>query len=484
MRRGDSGRWWQIAVLAEALAAGGLAAQAAAPSVPPAAGSATTLATTWEGVLDAGMQRLRFVLHLERDAAGVLHATADSPDQGALGLPVDLARLDKGVLHLRLTSVDAEYDARLNERGDELVGTWRQRGTDFPLRLKAVARTTPVRRPQRPVPPFPYKSEDVTFPSQAQGVTLAGTFTSPQDKGPFPAVVLISGSGPSDRDETLFDHKPFLVLADHLTRRGIAVLRFDKRGVGGSSAGSPGVTTRDFASDALGAVAWLAARHDVARQHVGLIGHSEGGLVALLAANSSTDVAFVVMMAGPGLPGDRLLELQTEAISRTSGVPEAQIAALQAINRQAYAIAKAPGEDAPALLKPLFEAAGLPPEAQVAQRQLLLSPWFHFFVTHDPAEDLTRLRVPLLALVGDKDVQVVAQPHIAAIRQALDAAGHKDHTLTVLPGLNHLFQECRTGGVAEYASIEQTMAPTALDLNSSWIVAHAASRPATGAEVR
>ena len=312
MRRGDSGRWWQIAVLAEVLAAGGLTAQAAPPSMPPAAGSATTLATTWEGVLDAGMQRLRFVLHLERDAAGVLHASADSPDQGALGLPMDLARLDKGVLHLRLTSVDAEYDAQLNERGDELVGTWRQRGTDFPLRLKAVAKTTPVRRPQLPVPPFPYKSEDVTFPSQAQGVTLAGTFTSPQDKGPFPAVVLISGSGPSDRDETLFDHKPFLVLADHLTRS----------------------------------------------------------------------------------------------------------------------------------------------------------------------------RVPLLALVGDKNVQVVAQPHIAAIRQALDAAGHKDHTLTVLPGLNHLFQECRTGGVAEYASIEQTIAPTALDLISGWIVAHAASRPATGTEVR
>jgi len=441
------------------------------------------LAATWEGILDAGMQRLRFILHLSRDAKGALRATVDSPDQGAFGLPVDSAKLEGSRLQLKVPVVQAEFDGRLNDRGDELGGTWRQGGGMFPLKLKAVAAPTPVRRPQLPVPPFPYLSEDVTFASRAQGITLAGTFTCPKAKDRVPAVVLISGSGPQDRDETLFGHKPFLVLADHLSRHGIAVLRFDDRGVGGSSHGPDDITTRDFAEDALGAVAWLAARPEVDRRRIGIIGHSEGGQVALFGASASSDVAFVVMLAGSGLPGERLLDLQTAAISRAAGVPEAQIAALQAINRQAYAIAKEPGTDAAARLTPLFDAAGMPHEAQAAQVQVLLSPWFRFFVSHDPAEDLAQLRVPLLALAGDKDVQVVAAPHIEAMRKALDAAGHRDHTLTILPGLNHLFQECRTGGLDEYGAIEQTMAPVVLETIASWIPAHVPGHAAEPTEV-
>jgi pimeloyl-ACP methyl ester carboxylesterase len=258
---------------------------------------------------------------------------------------------------------------------------------------------------------------------------------------------------------------------------------FDDRGVGGSSPGSAEATTRDLAADPLGGVAWLAARPEIDARRVGLVGHSEGGQIALFAANTSNAVAFVVMMAGSGLPGDRLLELQTEAISRASGVPEAQISALLAINRQAYAIAKEPGDDAAARLTSLLDAAGVPREAQAAQMKLLLSPWFRLFLRHDPPEDLARRRVPLLAVVGDKDTQVVARPHVDAIRQALVRAGHQDHTLTVLPGLNHLFQECRTGSVTEHAVIEQTIAPLALETISRWIVAHTSARAGAG-EVR
>jgi len=422
------------------------------------------------------MQRLRIVVHLVTEENGSLRASVDSPDQGATGLPVDSAVFEESTLRLSLPQLRATYEGRLNDKGDELVGTWKQGGISLELRLEAVEAASAPRRPQQPQPPYPYITEDVSFPSQASGVTLAGTFTCPTGPGPFPGVALLSGSGPSDRDETVFGHKPFLVLADHLSRNGIAVLRFDDRGVGGSSGGTAADTTNDVATDALGAVAWLSSNPKVNARGVGLIGHSEGGLAALLAADGSRDVSFVVLLAGPGLPGDHLLELQIAAVAAAGGMGKEQVAALVSLNRQAYEIVNQEPDDeaAAARLHPLFEEAGLSPEARGQQIKVLVSPWFRYFLTHDPSEDLARLKIPLLALFGAKDTQIVAAPHRDAMKAALDGAGHEDHTLTVLPGLNHLFQECETGAVGEYGAIEQTIAPQVLGAVTEWIRDHVA----------
>jgi uncharacterized protein len=362
--------------------------------------------------------------------------------------------------------------------GGVLFGFCRLNGAMVPLRLEPVTSAPLAKRPQLPALPLPYLQKEITFPSRADGVTLAGTFTIPRGSGPFPAVVLLSDSGPQDRDESISGHKPFLILADHLTRRGIAVVRFDDRGVGKSTEGpSPErVTTRDFALDAAGAVGWLAARKEVVPKSIGLIGHGEGGTVALLTVPGSPQVAFVVTLAGPALPGSLVLELQNERVARVAGASEAEVATARTFNHEAYGIVLGEPDDEAALarLEPLLERAGLPEERRKTAARRLVSPWFRFFLAHDPAEDLVRLRVPMLALYGEKDVQVVAAPHAAAAARSLDAAAHVDHTITVMPGLNHLFQECKTGDVSEYGAIEQTMALEALEAVGAWIERHAA----------
>jgi uncharacterized protein len=450
-------------------------ALAVAPAGVSGAAPEQAVAPTWQGTLDAGAMKLRLVLHVVQGEGGGLAATLDSIDQGAKGLKVDVIRLDGDKLHLELTPLGARYDGTLDASRTEMRGTWQQGGGSLPLTFKAVTVEEKLRRPQEPQPPLPYDAKEVTFPSLAPGVTLAGTLTLPRGAAKAPAVALITGSGPEDRDETVFGHKPFLVLADHLTRRGIAVLRFDDRGVGGSSPGAPGATTRDFSADALGAAAFLKSRPEVDATRIGLLGHSEGAAIAVMAAAGSPDVAFVAMLAGAGLTGERVLELQTEAVARTSGASEAQIASVLSVNRTVYAIVREDTNDASAgaKIRKALEGQGLPEAAVEAQLKTVLSPWFRFFLTYDPATDIAKLRVPVLALTGDKDVQVVAKPNLDAIRSALERAGHKEHTVVALPGLNHLLQECKTGAIAEYSAIEQTMAPKALEMVGDWILARA-----------
>lgn len=326
-------------------------------------------------------------------------------------------------------------------------------------------------RPQTPKPPFPYAVEDVVFDS-APGVRLAGTLTLPKGPGPFPVAVLISGSGPNDRDETVFGHKPFLVLADDLTRRGIAVLRYDKRGVGGSSGRAPGVTTADFAVDARAAVAFLKTRKDIDPRRIGLIGHSEGGVIAPMVAAGDPSVAFVVMMAGSGVPGDELLVAQNRAILTAMGGSEAALAAAEQTNRKIYEIAKSDVSDADAQGRVETILVGLgqaPAQAHVGAAQAA-SPWIRWWLRYDPRPALTKLRCPVLALDGSKDLQVVAAQNLPEIRKALK--DDPDATVLELPGLNHLFQTAGTGAVGEYAQIPETIAPIALTTIGDWVVAH------------
>jgi pimeloyl-ACP methyl ester carboxylesterase len=305
----------------------------------------------------------------------------------------------------------------------------------------------------------------------------------PRGKGPFPAAILLTGSAAHDRDETIFGHKPFLVLADHLTRHGIAVLRSDDRGVGGSTGNKMRSTTVDFAKDALWAVAFLKGRRDIDPRKIGLVGHSEGGMIAPLAASWSRDVAFVVMLAGICLPGEETLYMQGAAMLRAGGATNRQIATQRAIQEMIFKVLKAEKDNEKAkklILQRLKEMlAALPPGAReereaisqvgVAQVQVALLPWWRYFITYDPRPALRRLRVPVLALFGEKDLQVLPKENMAALLAALKAGGNRDYTVKELPGLNHLFQTCKTGHFSEYGQIEETFSPRALKIVSDWI---------------
>lgn len=468
-----------------------LALPVAAQDVPAAPGTITGI---WQGDLHVSpVVSLTIVFHLEVDDQGAISATMDSPDQGATGIPVQSARFEDGRLVLELPALMASFEGSLSPDGT-LVGEWRQSGQAFPLELRKVDAVATPARPQEPEPPFPYTEEEVRYLSPEAGIHLAGTLTLPEGEGPFPAVALITGSGPQDRDETLLGHRPFLVLADHLTRHGIAVLRSDDRGVAGSEGDFASATSMDFADDAAAAVAYLGTRPEVEPAAIGLVGHSEGGLIAPIVAARSDDVAFIVLLAGPGLTGEEILYLQAELILRASGASEIVIDGNRAIQRAMFRVAKE--EDDPerrvarardvlretlaGIPSSQLEMMGVPSggeEAWIeAQAGQLSSEWMRFFLVHDPVPLLREVRVPVLALNGELDLQVPPAENLEAIAKALEEGGNPDVTTVMLPGLNHLFQTATTGAPSEYARIDETFAPAALEAVAEWILDRFGSR--------
>lgn len=430
----------------------------------------------WSGTLNAGGARLRLTLDIARQADGTLAGTMVSVDQGGTRMPVRVLPRGDTAVRIELVGVPAAFRGRVSANRDTLAGAWEQGGAALPLTLTRGAGNTAARaRPQEPKPPFPYRAEEVSFAS-VPGVRIAGTLTVPRGNGPFPAAVLITGSGPQDRDESLMGHKPFLVLADYLTRRGVAVLRMDDRGVGGSTGNFATATSEDFSRDVEAAVRFLGTRREVARAKIGLIGHSEGGVIAPMVATRGPGVAYVVLLAGTGVPGDSLLPLQSAAILRANGAPESVVRVQGEQLRRLYAAVRAGGDSAAvatrvrASLNPMERAMGAnAPDSIPPQLAQLLTPWFRYFLTYDPRPALRRLTVPTLALNGSLDLQVPARENLPAIEAALRAAGNRDFRIVELPGLNHLFQTARTGSPTEYAEIEETLAPAALEAVASWI---------------
>lgn len=450
----------------------------------------------WTGSIEVGPgMELPLVVHVVPSEGGGWSATLDSPAQGATGIPVASAAWEDGTLTLEIPAIGASYRGRLDEEG-RLAGEFTQGGQSLPLVLERTDDPgSLLPRPQHPGPPFPYRVEEVRFANPEAGIRLAGSLTLPPGEGPWPAVALVSGSGPQDRDETILGHKPFLVIADHLTRAGIAVLRYDDRGVAESEGDFGSGTTLDFASDAASAVAFLRGHAEVDENRVGIMGHSEGGLVAPLVATGQTasivpaeGVAFVVLLAGPGEDGGAVLLQQAEAISRVMGMPDEGVVQMLVFQRDMQAILR-DVEDADArraaletLLRGTLEAMdpedraaqGIPAgqeESWVAtQLATMATPWFRTFLLLDPSPALAELEVPVLGLFGELDLQVLPEPNRAAMAQALQRAPTRDVTLTVLPGLNHLFQTAETGSPAEYATIEETFAPAALDVIREWIL--------------
>jgi pimeloyl-ACP methyl ester carboxylesterase len=437
--------------------------------------SAQGISGQWNGVLKVPGAQLKLVFHISETAEGY-SSTMDSPDQGAFGIPVTATTFAGSVLKLEIPNAGITYEGTL-EGTDSIVGTFRQGGQSFPLILTTGAvEKAEVVRPQEPVPPFPYDAEEVTFSNEQDGVELAGTLTLPRGDGVFPAVVLISGSGPQNRDEELFEHKPFWVLADFLTRNGIAVLRFDDRGVGASTGDFAKATTFDFARDVEAAVDFLKTREGVNPKEIGLIGHSEGGVIAPMVASERADIGFIVLMAGSALRGDQLLLLQKATIEAQMGVPPQMIEYNQQIMGGAYEIVLNEQLDQELIADSLSgyfqEKYGvmLPEEQRMALVDQLSSPWMINFVRLDPAVYLSEVQCPILALNGSKDLQVPSKENLDVITRMAEEHPEKQIITMELEGLNHLFQECETGAVSEYGTIEQTIAPIALETMLSWIM--------------
>ena len=342
-----------------------------------------------------------------------------------------------------------------------------------------------ILRPQEPKPPFPYRTEEVTFTNSAERFDLAGTLTLPEGQGPFPAVVLITGSGPQDRDETLMGHKPFLVLADHLTRNGIAVLRYDDRGVGKSRGNMMNATSMSLSYDAEAAVKYLLTRPEINKKMIGLAGHSEGGLIAPMVASRNSTVAFIVSLAGPGVSGNDIILRQTRDIQAASGLPEKDIDETIRTNGKLFEMVMAEADQRKMAKNAMewynkeLDAKGVTPDerktmmAQFTQALVSVnSPWFRYFLAANPADYWSKVKVPVLALNGEKDLQVSAEVNLPVIKAALKKAKNKRVTVKSMPGLNHLFQHCTTGSPAEYASIEETFSPEALQIITDWIKLH------------
>jgi hypothetical protein len=411
------------------------------------------------------------VFHIFNTEDGLM-ATLDSPDQGAKGIPVSKVTRDDASLKMEVKAVGGVFDGKIAKDLSAIEGTWTQ-GSPLPLVLKKVKDVSQLehRRPQNPVKPYPYREEEVAYENSVAHIKLAATLTIPPGKWPFPAVLLIVGSGPHDRDEALMGHRPFLVLSDYLTRHGIVVLRADKRGVGKSGGDLATATTADFATDAEAGVAYLKGRPEVNLHKIGLIGHSEGGVVAPMVAARDHDVAFIVMMAGTGIPGDQILVAQTEMISEAAGTPHDK-ALKEGEDERALLTMVEQEKDQAVLDKKLREKlAGMVPDAQLGMEvKQVTSPWFRYFIAYDPATALRKVTCPVLALNGQKDMQVPPDLNLPAIRKALEEAGNQHFEIVELPGLNHLFQTAKTGSPSEYAQIEETISPIALEKITSWIL--------------
>ena len=438
----------------------------------------------WNGALEVQGMQLRLVFHITEDGEK-LKATMDSPDQGANGIPVDKVSMNGKELTIEMPKMGIKFTSTLNEDGTEIEGTFNQGPMSLPLKMtrEKVAKKELV-RPQEPKT-FAYQQEEVKFENPKGGHHLAGTLTIPPGGKFEEVVVLITGSGPQDRNEELLGHKPFLVLSDHFAKRGIAVLRYDDRGVGESTGTFKGSTSRDFADDANAAVSFLKKRKDMAGKKIGLCGHSEGGMIAPIVASENPEVDFIVLLAGPGINIPDLMKLQTDKISEAEGVDEEMRKINAVIIEKAFGFLHSnKGMNKDNLRKGLTQILSdgfesLPASEKEGEDknkfmeeelEMMLDSWFLYFMQFDPADYLTKVKCPVLAVNGELDLQVTSKENLEGIKNSLAKAGNKNVTIKEFEGLNHLFQKTETGAPSEYAKLEETFNEEAMKFVSDWIL--------------
>ena len=438
----------------------------------------------WEGKLTISGMTLRVIFKISMDAGGKIIVTMDSPDQSIKGIPVEDVQLKNQQLHLGIKSVGGYFEGIANKDLSTIAGHLHQDGQSFPIALNRVKQEDRIKRPQEPQKPYPYHEEEVAYMNKDAGITLAGTLTLPATEGFFPAVILISGSGTQDRDETILNHKPFLVLSDYLTRLGIAVLRVDDRGIGGSTGGSREDTSEDFAGDVISGIEYLKNRREINPQQIGLIGHSEGGIIAPMVAAENHDIAFVIMLGGTGLSGEEVIYLQAAMLARVYGASDELVNLERNNQEKLFDILKEETNNSIAeekmrnvmteMLGEMSEddklTLGLTENNMESQLQIMLSPWYRNFLFYDPRIALKKVICPVLAIVGEKDLQVAPKENLQAIEEALRSGNNEDYKVIEMPNLNHLLQAAETGSPAEYGKIEETISPKVLELVGQWIL--------------
>lgn len=446
-------------------------------------GTRQILPGSWMGKLSTNGIDLRLIFNLKLNENDSLSATLDSPDQGAKNISLGRVILKEKKLTIQAPALMGEYNGTMT--GDSTIdGTWTQQGASFTVNLKKLRMAFSISRPQEPKPPFPYTSEDVTFTNSKFNIKLAGTLTVPKGNGPFKAVIMITGSGPQNRNEELLGHKPFLVIADYLSRNGIAVLRYDDRGVGGSQGNYSEATSADLSTDAEAAFGFLRNNSKINPEKIGFIGHSEGGLISPIAAASNPETGFIVSLAGPGVTGQQIIIRQKQEISRLSGVKESEIRETTETDKKLFAVLRKENDNKKAEIKILAlyreilekkKTSKEVTEKAIAQLKTTfganLYTWYRYFLMTDPAVFWKQVKCPVLALNGEKDLQVSAKENLPAIEKALKYAGNNSVKIIQLPGLNHLFQHCKTGLPSEYGNIDETFSPEALKIISDWILA-------------
>jgi uncharacterized protein len=428
------------------------------------------LVGVWKGELIVPGAKLPLVLNVSAKNEGI-SAALDSPMQNTYGLKVEDLDLSADRVSFAVPSIGGSFDGDLSEDGREITGEWRQGGGAFRLdlfRVKGEAKQA-MSRPQHPKEPLSYQTVDVTFPSLDGETILAGTLTSPEGNGPFPSVVLISGSGPQDRDSLIFGHRYFAVIADYLTKKGCAVLRFDDRGVGASTGSQKEATTYDFASDADGAVHYLSENPLTAGRKVTLLGHSEGSVVALIAASRNNTIANLILLSGPMVPYSDFILDQVRALSVAAGASEEVTRKKVEAQKKVIEAAIAAGDD-PAMVESAVKREltrlGVPEAEAERQATAFASPWMMVFLTLDPRGAVKASGQPILALWGTKDIQVNAEKNAAALRVV---ASESRASILVIEGLNHLLQPADTGNIEEYGEIATTISPTALNAMAIWL---------------
>jgi uncharacterized protein len=425
----------------------------------------------WKGTLSVQGFKIEMILNVSNENNRLV-VKMDVPMQGAYDIAADTASFEDNRLRVDFKRPEAVYKGKLEEDSLYITGYWYQGGQQLELDLvPADSLTGKINRPQEPLKPYPYYEEDVIFQNQKAGINLAGTLTLPSKEGMYPVVIMITGSGANNRDEAILGHKPFLVIADYLTRQGIGVLRVDDRGVGKSGGDISKATSADFASDVMAAIDYLESRKEVNKSKVGLIGHSEGGMIAPMVASQRKDVAFIVLLAGPGLKGSDLMIMQNAALAKASGFDEQYVKDISEMNRKCYSVVCSEITDSlkEIELKKIMGDLGM--EAAQLNQVIdnMLSPWMNYFLKFDPQPYLKKTKCPVLAINGEKDLQVAAKENLAAIEKALKLGGNKNYTAKALPGLNHLFQHTESGFPSEYGTIEETFAPEALKIIGDWV---------------
>lgn len=434
---------------------------------------------SWEGKLAVGTMNLRLIFHIQENDS-VLSASFDSPDQGARAIQFTRAAVNGNKVTLIFAPNNSQFEGMLNEQKTTIAGTWAQGGQSIPLSVTKTDKVQGISRPQTPKPPFSYESIEVIFPGGDKDTELSGTLTLPKGKGPFPALLLLTGSGPQNRNEEILEHVPFAVIADYFTKKGWAVLRYDDRGVGKSKGNFAAATTKDFTKDAIKALEFLRKDSRIKPQKIGLCGHSEGGIIAQqIAADGKSNPNFIIMLAGPAITGADILALQNKALLQAAGTDTAlaswyarylrtevyptvmnNLPKEQVQNRLAEALDRMFTTFSEEDLKSL----GINPTVIKAMMSQITMPWLREFLQYDPQKTLQKISCPVLALFGEKDLQVLAEINRKMLQKYCPKAQSE-----ILPKLNHLFQTAETGMPMEYGSIEETIAPTALAAIEKWL---------------